>query len=338
MNTNKMNKGKVNNEKPSKEQRQKVNHDDEQSINKENNSSKKKLKSQTDEEQHICFRNNGAERVRKHRETKRNNENFDIEKHREMERKRSAKLRKLKKEERERKNDLIKEYRYKERLRKRKQRADIKHKKQAMIEESKRKHSRLYANKATGRKLKRKLRTEKEEKNKYLEFKVKMFKNANRKLKRKFDAINLQYNALENMSNHSSDGSNEVTPASSILESVSPCAKKRAIRLLKLNPSIRKSIKRKLRFDKVLVESGRKSTLKMKIEKFLLKDENSVVVPDIKKSKKGIRYRLMTLEDLHQKFVVDEQECSYPQFTRHVPGYIIKPKPEDWGTCLCKIC
>ncbi|CAL4159016.1 unnamed protein product, partial [Meganyctiphanes norvegica] len=47
----------------------------------------------------------------------------------------------------------------------------------------------------------------------------------------------------------------------------------------------------------------------------------------------------MTLEDLHQKFVVDEElECSYPQFTRHVPGYIIKPKPEDWGTCLCKTC
>ncbi|CAL4091766.1 unnamed protein product [Meganyctiphanes norvegica] len=285
--------------------------------------------------------NNSTERMRKHRDRKRHNENFDIEKHREMERKRITKLRKSQKEERERDNDSLMKYRSKERLRKREQRAEIKKKVQEIKqkEESKRKKSRAYVNKGIGRNLKRRFRAEKEEKIKDLEFKVKMLKNANRNLKRKLGTTSLESNVVENILYHSSDDSNEGSPTSSILESVSPTAKKRALRRLKLNPPNQKSIKRKLRFDKVHVESGRKSTLKMKIEIFLLQDENSVVVPDIKKSKKGIRYRLMTLEDLHQKFVVDEElECSYPQFTRHVPGYIIKPKPEDWGTCLCKTC
>merc|ERR1712030_305012 len=29
---------------------------------------------------------------------------------------------------------------------------------------------------------------------------------------------------------------------------------------------------------------------------------------------------------------------SYPQFYRCIPENIKKPKPEDWGTCLCKTC
>ncbi|CAF4815704.1 unnamed protein product, partial [Rotaria sp. Silwood2] len=31
-------------------------------------------------------------------------------------------------------------------------------------------------------------------------------------------------------------------------------------------------------------------------------------------------------------------ECSYSTFTRHIPSYIIPPKPSDWGTCLCMTC
>ena len=31
-------------------------------------------------------------------------------------------------------------------------------------------------------------------------------------------------------------------------------------------------------------------------------------------------------------------DCSYSQFTRHVPQNIVKLKPEDWGTSLCMTC
>ena len=43
------------------------------------------------------------------------------------------------------------------------------------------------------------------------------------------------------------------------------------------------------------------------------------------------------MQELHQKFLTNVQkvECSYAQFCSNVPKEIIKPKPEDWGTCLC---
>ena len=67
--------------------------------------------------------------------------------------------------------------------------------------------------------------------------------------------------------------------------------------------------------------------------------DNSVVAPDVRKAKKGIRYHLSMLQELHERFIVDQSvECSYSQFTRHVPENIIKPKPEYWGTCLCMVC
>ena len=46
------------------------------------------------------------------------------------------------------------------------------------------------------------------------------------------------------------------------------------------------------------------------------------------------------MKELYQKFLTDVQEveCSYTQFCCNVPKEIIKPKPEDWGTCLCMPC
>lgn len=42
---------------------------------------------------------------------------------------------------------------------------------------------------------------------------------------------------------------------------------------------------------------------------------------------------------LHERFVAEiGEDCHYSTFTRNVPSYVIKPKPSDWGTCLCKTC
>ena len=47
----------------------------------------------------------------------------------------------------------------------------------------------------------------------------------------------------------------------------------------------------------------------------------------------------MSVEDLHKKFLADEDlDCHYSTFARLVPQNIIKPKPDDWGTCLCRTC
>ena len=69
----------------------------------------------------------------------------------------------------------------------------------------------------------------------------------------------------------------------------------------------------------------------------MLRDENSVVVPD--KKKKGFQYRLATLELLWENFLAQEvADCSYAQFTRWIPDKVVKPKPEYWGTSLCMTC
>ena len=95
-----------------------------------------------------------------------------------------------------------------------------------------------------------------------------------------------------------------------------------------------------LRLDRVRVSgSGRKSVLGKKVAEFLYQDLNSLVVPDKKKESKSLRYRLSSLKVLHEKLLAEEDlECSYSQFNRLVPHNVIKPKPEDWGTCLCLTC
>ena len=79
--------------------------------------------------------------------------------------------------------------------------------------------------------------------------------------------------------------------------------------------------------------------LQEKFEEFLERDDNSAVTPNVRKAKKVIRYCLSMFQDLQKQFFLAQSvECSYSQFTRHVPEYIAKPRPEDWGTCWCMLC
>ena len=88
--------------------------------------------------------------------------------------------------------------------------------------------------------------------------------------------------------------------------------KKRAKYRLKLDPPASDSVKRDLRLDRISIPSEKKCYTKLKVEEFMLQDVNSIVVPDIKASKKNIRYMLMSRRDLHQKYLVDmDHSCSY---------------------------
>ena len=70
---------------------------------------------------------------------------------------------------------------------------------------------------------------------------------------------------------------------------------------------------------------------------FMMDNDNSFECPD--KKKEGIRYRRDIIEVLHEKFMCETMiECSARSFGRYVPENIPKPKPEDWGTSLCKVC
>ena len=251
-----------------------------------------------------------AERMKKLRQKRREDPLFDEEKFKEKERKRINEIRK-KKNRLKRTSKEIEESRTYERLRKRKQR-ELKRNKEKV---DKRKVSNIRNGRR--RREEQKLRDKNEISN--LKLKVKLFTNENRRLKRKM-----------NESCASSD--------SSILDSVSPSARKRAKkRLLLSDPA--NNIRQKLRLDRIEWGQERSSALENLVIEFLCRDDNSIVTPDKKHAKKGIRYRCESLKELHAKFLADhDYECSYAQFTRYVPDYIVKPKPEDWGTCLCMVC
>ena len=92
----------------------------------------------------------------------------------------------------------------------------------------------------------------------------------------------------------SSPGSSPDTRESVMLDAISPGAKKRAKRKLKLDDSLSPGIKKALRLDKVDVQQNdtkghvRNQDTNRKIQEWLLRDENSFCVPDKKKSKKGL--------------------------------------------------
>ncbi|CAF1551653.1 unnamed protein product, partial [Rotaria sordida] len=77
------------------------------------------------------------------------------------------------------------------------------------------------------------------------------------------------------------------------------------------------------------------------IEKFLNDDDNTRLTPDKNNiiDGKQVRFLLNHLINLHQKFILNTNiDCSYSTFTKHVPSYIVSPKPDNWGTCLCITC
>ena len=65
--------------------------------------------------------------------------------------------------------------------------------------------------------------------------------------------------------------------------------------------------------------------------------DNSFECPDAKKE--GVWYRRDTVEVLHEKFVAEAMvDCSMWTLTRYIPSNVVKPKPQDLGTSLCKLC
>ena len=137
-----------------------------------------------------------------------------------------------------------------------------------------------------------------------------------------------------------------VTPegsiASIIWDSLSPNSKKkssRKIALLSKASTAKYKLRKHLgtRLDKVVVRVRKTITLEDQIETFMLSDENSIKCPD--KKKEHLRYQLTNLHVLHEKFLAEYKvDCLYSNFCKLVPSNIVKPKPQDWGTCLCMSC
>ena len=52
-----------------------------------------------------------------------------------------------------------------------------------------------------------------------------------------------------------------------------------------------------------------------------------------------VRYRLATPRSLCEKFNTESSlNCSSVYFQNNCPFDVIKPNPNDWGTCCCQTC
>ena len=91
------------------------------------------------------------------------------------------------------------------------------------------------------------------------------------------------------------------------------------------------------RIEKVVDSLPKKDELSQKVVNVTRDDETSMTCPDKKKEK--LRYRLDYLHVLHETFLSEYQvECSYSHFCKLVRNDIVRPKPQDWGTCLSQTC
>ena len=117
----------------------------------------------------------------------------------------------------------------------------------------------------------------------------------------------------------------EGSAASIIWDRISPTSKKKSSRKTALS-SKSSTVKYQLR-----------KHLGTRLDKVVVRVRQTITLEDNKKE--HLRYRLTYLHVLHEKFLAEYKvDCSYSNFCKLVPSNIVKPKPQDWGTCLCMSC
>ena len=83
------------------------------------------------------------------------------------------------------------------------------------------------------------------------------------------------------------------------------------------------------------VSTREDSELKKAVQAFA--HQHSTEVPDARKASKGIRYHANFLCVLHQWFLsATDHSISYSVFCSYWPANIVKPRVQDWGTCMVR--
>ncbi|CAF1441672.1 unnamed protein product [Adineta steineri] len=141
----------------------------------------------------------------------------------------------------------------------------------------------------------------------------------------------------------------ETSPTKVFVSNLSPAAKKRAtVRMMDKKETLARgtisNVRKKFGINisnQYTSSSTSPSELEEAIHDFMCRDDISQPCPDKKKqiNHQQIRYRLNHLTVLHQQFELETNiDVDYNTFRRYVPSFIIKPKVDDWGTCLCINC
>ncbi|CAF5010042.1 unnamed protein product, partial [Rotaria sp. Silwood1] len=182
---------------------------------------------------------------------------------------------------------------------------------------------------------------------------INKLKNENTKLRERMLELEKEMKQLKSSSQSTNEDSLHETPTSSptklLISSLSPPAKKRAtLRMMNRKEGLQRgtisSIRRKFGINLSNTYSPPSSTpsqLEEAIQDFMCRDDVSKLCPDKKKqiNHHQIRYRLNHLTVLHQQFETETKiDVDYHTFRRYVPSFIVKPKVDGWGTCLCICC
>ncbi|CAF2102076.1 unnamed protein product [Rotaria magnacalcarata] len=157
-------------------------------------------------------------------------------------------------------------------------------------------------------------------------------------------------NLLVQKTNESSSPETPPTPPTKLFVSnISPTAKKRVtMRMMDKRESFARgtisTIRQKFGINiskQYKPSSSTPSQLEETIREFMCRDDVSKLCPDKNKhiNHHHIRYRLNHLTVLHQQFELETKiDIDYHTFRHYVPSFIIKPKVDDWGACLCINC
>ncbi len=140
-----------------------------------------------------------------------------------------------------------------------------------------------------------------------------------------------------------------LSPTKVLISILSPAAKTRAtLRMINEKENLPRgtisAVRRKFGINlsnQYSPPSSTPSQLEEAIRDFMCRDDISQLCPDKKKqiNHQQIRYRLNHLTVLHQQFEIETNiDIDYYTFLRYIPSFIVKPKVDDWGTCLCIIC
>ena len=118
------------------------------------------------------------------------------------------------------------------------------------------------------------------------------------------------------------------TMVSTLWDSLSPATLKRTTQKMILSSSrspMRRGMRKHMgKWIEVVDSLPKEDALSQKVVNFMRDNESSMTCPDKKKEKAQVSAWLLA--------------CSYSHFWKLLPNYIVKPKPQDWGTCLCQTC
>ena len=184
-----------------------------------------------------------------------------------------------------------------------------------------------------------------------------------RKIKKQENKLRWKFKEKESAVKDSSKEGSSSSPSTSeklviskaIWGHLSPKSRHKVARSLKISPEIPKGLNYAIRKELGVnisnpydIGQEKEMIFQRDIRLFFERPDIARTCPDTKRmvpdpaergKKVPARYRLGTIKMLHWRFEAETGVvCSLECFRQNIPFDVVRPKPNDWGTCLCAKC